>query len=91
VVVNPTEQPGEAVRNVQYSAAEDPVQGASGLQAAAQAAIADGSIDAEEVGPVATSEAPTMQPVVKSDWDKTPRNAPCPCGSGKKFKLCHGR
>jgi preprotein translocase subunit SecA len=27
---------------------------------------------------------------VKSDWDKTPRNAPCPCGSGKKFKLCHG-
>ena len=29
-------------------------------------------------------------PVVKSDWDKTPRNAPCPCGSGKKFKNCHG-
>ena len=28
---------------------------------------------------------------VKSDWDKTPRNAPCPCGSGKKFKLCHGK
>ena len=22
---------------------------------------------------------------------KTPRNAPCPCGSGKKFKMCHGR
>ncbi|MFM7063482.1 MAG: SEC-C metal-binding domain-containing protein [Actinomycetes bacterium] len=22
--------------------------------------------------------------------DKTPRNAPCPCGSGKKFKQCHG-
>ncbi|WP_084635136.1 preprotein translocase subunit SecA [Propionicicella superfundia] len=21
----------------------------------------------------------------------TPRNAPCPCGSGKKYKLCHGR
>ena len=20
---------------------------------------------------------------------KTPRNAPCPCGSGKKFKKCH--
>ena len=25
------------------------------------------------------------------DWSATPRNAPCPCGSGKKFKLCHGR
>jgi preprotein translocase subunit SecA len=23
--------------------------------------------------------------------DKVPRNAPCPCGSGKKYKLCHGR
>ncbi len=24
-------------------------------------------------------------------WDNTPRNAPCPCGSGKKYKHCHGR
>ncbi len=24
-------------------------------------------------------------------WRYTPRNAPCPCGSGKKFKHCHGR
>src|SRR4029079_7535322 len=30
-------------------------------------------------------------PYTKSEWDKTPRNAPCPCGSGKKYKLCHGR
>jgi preprotein translocase subunit SecA len=22
--------------------------------------------------------------------DKIPRNAPCPCGSGKKYKKCHG-
>jgi len=28
--------------------------------------------------------------VVKDEWSKTPRNAPCPCGSGKKFKTCHG-
>ncbi len=28
--------------------------------------------------------------VVKDAFDKTPRNAPCPCGSGKKFKMCHG-
>ena len=28
--------------------------------------------------------------MVKSEWDKTPRNDPCPCGSGKKFKKCHG-
>jgi preprotein translocase subunit SecA len=24
------------------------------------------------------------------DWEKTSRNAACPCGSGKKFKHCHG-
>ena len=24
-------------------------------------------------------------------WARTPRNAPCPCGSGKKYKHCHGR
>lgn len=27
----------------------------------------------------------------KSSDDSTNRNAPCPCGSGKKFKHCHGR
>ena len=42
--------------------------------------------------PLPTPEQPaTNTPVVKSEWDKTPRNAPCPCGSGKKFKQCHGR
>lgn len=25
------------------------------------------------------------------DWHKTPRNAPCPCGSGKRYKECHGQ
>jgi preprotein translocase subunit SecA len=24
------------------------------------------------------------------NWEATGRNAPCPCGSGKKFKHCHG-
>ena len=39
----------------------------------------------------ASSAKPTkQQTVVKDEWDKTPRNAPCPCGSGKKFKHCHG-
>ncbi len=26
-----------------------------------------------------------------SGWEHTSRNAACPCGSGKKFKHCHGR
>ena len=42
------------------------------------------------------AEAPAAPPpvkqktVVNDEWSKTPRNAPCPCGSGKKFKQCHG-
>jgi len=24
-------------------------------------------------------------------WASVSRNAPCPCGSGKKYKYCHGR
>src|SRR5271165_7199315 len=27
----------------------------------------------------------------RAPWAGTPRNAPCPCGSGRKFKHCHGR
>ena len=47
-----------------------------------------------EVSPeAAPSSAPVQKTVVKSaeDWSTTPRNAPCPCGSGKKYKMCHGR
>ena len=41
----------------------------------------------------APTSAPVQKTVVKSaeDWSTTPRNAPCPCGSGKKYKMCHGR
>jgi preprotein translocase subunit SecA len=46
----------------------------------------------------AVLEAPVVadQPVgtladLPESWRTTPRNAPCPCGSGKKFKYCHGR
>ncbi len=32
-----------------------------------------------------------IDPEDVSTWGKVPRNAPCPCGSGRKFKHCHGR
>jgi preprotein translocase subunit SecA len=35
--------------------------------------------------------ATAVDPDDPSTWAATPRNAPCPCGSGKKFKHCHGR
>jgi len=32
-----------------------------------------------------------LDPNDPSTWGKVARNAPCPCGSGKKYKHCHGR
>jgi preprotein translocase subunit SecA len=71
------------------------------FQAAAQQALADGEpVDEEAVptpsaAPAAATAAPTrptkQQTVVNDEWAKTGRNEPCPCGSGKKYKLCHGR
>ena len=37
------------------------------------------------------SAATVIDPNDPSTWGKVARNAPCPCGSGKKFKHCHGR
>jgi len=36
------------------------------------------------------SEAPVDLPQAEDDWSNTPRNSACPCGSGKKYKHCHG-
>jgi preprotein translocase subunit SecA len=41
-------------------------------------------------GAVATAEAATAQPFVRHG-QKIGRNDPCPCGSGKKYKHCHGK
>jgi preprotein translocase subunit SecA len=35
--------------------------------------------------------APEFNQNDPATWSKTPRNAPCPCGSGKKYKYCHGQ
>ncbi len=39
----------------------------------------------------AAGENGGMSRTVKREGEKIGRNDPCPCGSGKKFKKCHGR
>jgi preprotein translocase subunit SecA len=77
-------------QQMQYSAPEDP--SASGGSAAMAAAARSGPVEdgSETPGALSLDDEPTQEPIVKSDWDKTGRNDPCPCGSGKKFKHCHG-
>jgi preprotein translocase subunit SecA len=54
----------------------------TGENAAQMGALPDGlSADQRQALPVGS---------LPDDWENTGRNAPCPCGSGKKFKHCHG-
>jgi preprotein translocase subunit SecA len=95
-----------ALSQAQYLAAEDPVQGSSAVQRASAAGPAPGEevVLAEapsgngqsaaagtSAGPPAVADAPQVPIVKDSVFDKAGRNDPCPCGSGKKFKFCHGR
>jgi preprotein translocase subunit SecA len=83
------DQPARApARRLSYSAPEDPVQGAQALQRAAVAeAAAAGTATA-----VADGEGDDDVVKVPVKVEKTPgRNEPCYCGSGKKYKFCHGR
>jgi len=67
----------EILSNVQYRHAE------------AVAEAAD-EIAEESVLPDATEESDKAQPFVRGG-QKIGRNDPCPCGSGKKYKQCHGK
>ena len=59
------------------------VQVGAGAQAAA-----DDAMD----GPVRKAQDPSEVKQKPIRVDKTPgRNSPCPCGSGKKYKHCHGQ
>jgi len=40
--------------------------------------------------PQADPQEETLTPLVKAPEEKVGRNDPCWCGSGKKYKLCHG-
>ena len=62
-----------------------------------QAAEADDRAALAATGTDSGVALATRRPVVEVDpndpatWGKVQRNAACPCGSGKKFKQCHGR
>jgi preprotein translocase subunit SecA len=75
----------------------DPVTGLDEF-ALADAAIAGGSKrrtappEPEKRAPLQTRKsAGAVDPNSPATWGKVARNAPCPCGSGKKYKQCHGK
>jgi len=83
--------PAPSVSNLRESSSDD--DSSSGFSRAARSAAADGEITEDQAMDAEAADAPARpktETVVKDDWSRTPRNAPCPCGSGKKYKLCHG-
>ena len=64
-------------------------------QLQAQQAAAQRQLETATTSGVADAAAgPALEGFVESDpttWGNPGRNDPCPCGSGKKFKHCHGR
>ena len=72
-------QAEQQARSMQFQHADASL--AVGMAAEAAAAAQSGEGQAAGV-----SHAPTMR-----DGPKVGRNDPCPCGSGKKYKQCHGR
>lgn len=75
---------------------EDPALRLSARESAvAEAALADAPASGLAPPPALPirrrQAAPTLDPDDPATWGRVPRNAPCPCGSGKKYKHCHGR
>ena len=97
-VTEQPERPKLSPQRLDYTAPAGPSESTGAprpAQAAAAAASAasGGVATAEAAGPPTAEANPTgasKAPVVRTEWEKTPRNAPCPCGSGKKYKQCHG-
>ncbi|TNF20033.1 MAG: preprotein translocase subunit SecA, partial [Rhodobacteraceae bacterium] len=60
-------------------------------QQAAQQKIQDEAQPMDQEAPPAEGAAPGFVEDDPATWGNPGRNEPCPCGSGKKFKHCHGR
>jgi len=103
-IVNAPAEPDFA--RATYEAADDPVAGTLALTQsllADQGTAVDPTVQALAATPpsgngaarpqqvvVSADGEETLVPMVKAPNEKIGRNAPCWCGSGKKYKLCHG-
>jgi preprotein translocase subunit SecA len=75
--------PGE---EVVFASAEEAAAMGNGGAASARPAPA-----ASQAAAARAAYAPAASSAQTSEFDRVGRNDPCPCGSGKKFKFCHGR
>ncbi len=83
-----TEEEIEEIRRRQQQLLEAQLEAAKRAQEAAEAAQSHGTL----AGPSERVEMEPEQerPALRRSTAKVGRNDPCPCGSGKKYKHCHG-
>jgi len=62
-----------------------------GMRAGAEQAAGPTGTGGVEVSPMAEASERGKRKPIKHTEPKVGRNDPCPCGSGKKYKKCHGR
>jgi preprotein translocase subunit SecA len=72
--------------NVRIQSDEQVAQAAQALEASAERVS-----NVSYTAPTETGEAETVVDATTAAMPRVGRNDPCPCGSGKKFKLCHGK
>jgi preprotein translocase subunit SecA len=88
--VAPITSPGAAAQAGAPAQAPPPAPGGGGLPIGAPApGPFGGPAGATEATSRVLQDRPSGKPVVRAE-DKVGRNDPCPCGSGKKYKKCHG-
>lgn len=106
-VASGPDENGESVVEAAEGEVEEEDEDADAKQAIAESAAASeaGESTLPVAGPAPVSHAEGKVPVskrpkseeLKTPWDDgrtfpgTGKNAPCPCGSGRKYKMCHGQ
>ncbi|HUE58486.1 MAG TPA: SEC-C metal-binding domain-containing protein, partial [Acidimicrobiales bacterium] len=87
------EDPVQGTGAMWQAARTGPAPGEEVVFAAEPSAPSNGPAAGAPMQQNAPDAAPEIErPVVKdSEFERAGRNDPCPCGSGKKFKFCHGR
>jgi preprotein translocase subunit SecA len=92
--MEPTPLPAMEGHKIDPTTGEDEMALAmAGAETLARHGIGRGAGGAVAAGAAMAANAPTAarNPQDPTSWGKVGRNEACPCGSGKKFKHCHGK
>ncbi|PPD30993.1 MAG: preprotein translocase subunit SecA [Hyphomicrobium sp.] len=101
-ILQPAELPPMEAHHVDATTGLDEFAGAQEIppEIARELAMVDAAIAAsgrpraepDRRAPLQTRKAPSgVDPADPATWGKVSRNAVCPCGTGKKYKHCHGK